>query len=440
MTGALCTAAPAAAAPHANGSRPDRPTSLAISPCHQRCASPALTSASSPRLTATVTDPDGGNLREVVFEVWNADHSTLVQSSAGTVTNVLSGTSESWQPELPEVDAATYTWRVRGCDVEGCGHWSGWFTVTTDTVNPDAPTVTSTDYPSGQYAGGPGVPGVFHFGTNGSTDVTGFLWSLDREPPGTSVAVGADGTADVTVTPETDFSHRLYVQSVDAAGNVSDVVTYSFLVTPPPNTVGTWPLDDGTGTTAVDSSGLGHDLTLHGGATWVPGHVGTGAVETDGGYLTADAPLLDTRRGFTVAGWAYLTDLSRDQVVLAEDGGFALAYRAGCGCWSFEMPDAGGTPVAARSDGPVAAGTWIHLAGVYDTAAHQLRIAVNGAFQPTMPAYSGQPVATGVLTAGAVVRDGQPADALTGDLDALGAYPRVLGDSEIVMLAHADEA
>ncbi|MHC4168510.1 MAG: hypothetical protein ACYSWQ_16280 [Planctomycetota bacterium] len=45
--------------------------------------------------------------------------------------------------------------------------------------------------------------------------------------------------------------------------------------------VGHWRFDEGSGTTAFDSSGNGNDGTLNGGPNWVVGYLG-GALEFDG--------------------------------------------------------------------------------------------------------------------------------------------------------------
>ena len=48
-----------------------------------------------------------------------------------------------------------------------------------------------------------------------------------------------------------------------------------------------WKFDEGSGTTAYDSSGNGYDGTLEGGATWADGRFG-GGIELDGtsGYVS----------------------------------------------------------------------------------------------------------------------------------------------------------
>jgi hypothetical protein len=61
--------------------------------------------------------------------------------------------------------------------------------------------------------------------------------------------------------------------------------------------VGQWKFDEGSGTTAYDSSGNGHDGTLVGGATWADGRFG-GGIELDGTSGYVEVPSFE--RGSTV--------------------------------------------------------------------------------------------------------------------------------------------
>jgi hypothetical protein len=71
-----------------------------------------------------------------------------------------------------------------------------------------------------------------------------------------------------------------------------------------PALTGWWKFDEGSGTTAKDSSGKGNDGTLNGAVTWVPGWRGTG-VEFDGtsGYVGTGKSLLNNAVDFTMCGW-----------------------------------------------------------------------------------------------------------------------------------------
>lgn len=66
-------------------------------------------------------------------------------------------------------------------------------------VDSNGPTVTSPDYPDGQFGGGTGDPGTFTF-SSAVPDAVSYTYSFDNAAPVT-VAAGADGTASVTLVP-----------------------------------------------------------------------------------------------------------------------------------------------------------------------------------------------------------------------------------------------
>jgi hypothetical protein len=67
--------------------------------------------------------------------------------------------------------------------------------------------------------------------------------------------------------------------------------------------VGQWKFDEGSGTTAYDSSGNGHDGTLVGGATWADGRFG-GGIELDGTSGYVEVPSFElTTETITFVAW-----------------------------------------------------------------------------------------------------------------------------------------
>ena len=99
-----------------------------------------------------------------------------------------------------------------------------------------------------------------------------------------------------------------------------------------PDLVGWWWFEEGTGTTAGDSSGYGNNGTLTGGAGWAAGYFGT-ALELDGvdGYV--DVPhneTLNTDDEATVMAWINTPRLETPgegyQGVIAKGNGAARSY------------------------------------------------------------------------------------------------------------------
>ena len=120
-----------------------------------------------------------------------------------------------------------------------------------------------------------------------------------------------------------------------------------------------WTFDEGTGTTAADSSGNGHTATLGAGATWTAGNVGTNAISLTGtatGVATATGPVVNTAGNFTVSAWVKLASLSGYQTVVSIAGtnvaGFFLQLRGDTGTFAFSrLPsDAAGRRCLCRID------------------------------------------------------------------------------------------
>lgn len=141
---------------------------------------------------------------------------------------------------------------------------------------------------------------------------------------------------------------------------------------------------------ANDGSWRANHLTPSEGTSYVPGVFGQ-AVKFDGNAAApAKALGANTRDSFTVQAWARLADDARTYTVFSQDGnrvsGYALQYRAESKRWSFgsHTQDADAAPmVKALSADQAVPGRWTHLAGVYDHAAGQLRLYVDGKLSGT---------------------------------------------------------
>ncbi|MCP2249588.1 LamG domain-containing protein [Lentzea aerocolonigenes] len=152
---------------------------------------------------------------------------------------------------------------------------------------------------------------------------------------------------------------------------------------------GHWKLNDGSGTTAVDSSGRNNTMTFTGTApTWIGGRNGAG-VSLDGSTASAETagPVIeDTSRSFTASAWVYAqAGVTGRRAVLAQDGtrmsAFSLSYDGDSGKWAVvqSSKDEDGAPSAVLLSTELAkTDRWTHLAVVHDAASKQLRLYVNG--------------------------------------------------------------
>jgi hypothetical protein len=160
------------------------------------------------------------------------------------------------------------------------------------------------------------------------------------------------------------------IDEVQADGSVATGDVWSF------NTgrlVAHWKLDDGTGSTAVDSAGSGYESRLVGDPTWTTGIIG-GALEFDGDgdYIEIiDSNDLHIENQITVSAWiktdtidkrwqAVVTKGDRSWRLQGQRRGYALEFA----CTGLIIPGSSWGSLYGKTD--VNDGKWHHVAGVYD--------------------------------------------------------------------------
>lgn len=194
---------------------PETPTDLAVTPAG---AGDFITST-TPTLSATVSDPDGGQVRGY-FEVTNG--ATVVWS--GTSTPVASGgTATIDVPAGKLTDGSIYTVSAWGQDdVDVRSATPAFETVIVDSIAPSV-SVASATFTNGQWSAT--LPSSDTLTLDGSGDTGGFHLDLD----GSTATVGADSQGDktLTYTPSAGW-HVLKVTPVDRAGNLGEPVTFSY--------------------------------------------------------------------------------------------------------------------------------------------------------------------------------------------------------------------
>jgi hypothetical protein len=190
--------------------------------------------------------------------------------------------------------------------------------------------------------------------------------------------------------------------------------------------------DEGSGTTASDSSGIGHDGTLSG-PTWVAGQTGQ-ALSFDGtdDYVTMslETGLPANNAAQTVAYWMNVASNpsgTQCAIDLHNDGSgsaLQLGFRNGnVTAWNH-----GGNVLAQAT--PPSAGAWHHVAYTYDGTTHTLSL--DGVSAGTSTA-SPQTAAVTSLVLGRW--NGGPGEYFGGKLDELRIYSRALSADEIAGIA-----
>lgn len=145
-----------------------------------------------------------------------------------------------------------------------------------------------------------------------------------------------------------------------------------------------WALDEGSGTSASDSSGKGHTMNLINGPTWVSGTVGSGALQCDGSNdygTTPDASDLRLPNDLALSFWMYKTveqpTVSTRMVgkgtSSGANGNYAVfTYANTGGKLLFQQNTPGGSWMNLVSGSATAVNTWYHVAAVKSGAVHSL--------------------------------------------------------------------
>ncbi|WP_329265027.1 alpha-L-arabinofuranosidase [Streptomyces sp. NBC_01478] len=202
-----------------------------------------------------------------------------------------------------------------------------------------------------------------------------------------------------------------------------------------------WTFDEGSGSSAADSSGNAHTAALQGTAAWDTGKIGAHSLSlTAGGNASATGPALDTSNAFSVAAWVNLGQLGGYQTAVSIDGqvvsAFYLGLRDDTGTFAFARlaSDATqGAAVAAAASAPTT-GAWTHLVGVSDPSAGVTRLYVNGVLEGETD-YDAGWAGTGDTAIGRALYGGGHVDQWHGLIDDVWMFPTALTSDQVATLA-----
>jgi len=166
------------------------------------------------------------------FQIWPVDSPSTV-TDATSITLPPGDTVSVSVPNSVFTDGGTYAWRVRDETSTAVSDWTTPCHFIRLLTSPSAPTITSAAFPA---TGSTPIRtyGTFTFSVPTPTRVVGFEYLLNGGLFGVGggnpyVPIGADGTATTPPLASGQWgTNILKVQSVDMAGDVSGVATYSF--------------------------------------------------------------------------------------------------------------------------------------------------------------------------------------------------------------------
>ncbi|MET8151420.1 LamG-like jellyroll fold domain-containing protein [Actinoplanes sp. NPDC049668] len=303
-----------------------------------------------------------------------------------------------------------------------------------------------------------GVPVLPSVSTNLTATFDGSRSTLDLYVNGVKASVSSTARAAVPLQP---WPSEVSLGAGSWKGEIDDVRVWSRTLHPEEiaagavTEAGRWELD-GNG---LDMSSMPAPRDLEDPAIndewWLEvGHLESdpGSARFDGTRSLAAAPSpIRTDQSFTVASWVNLSKMPNgNRTVVAQDGvnrsGFYLGVR-GFGTagfkWSFSLIDGDTTAsspmVHAEGASPLVdedIGSWVHLVGVYDAAAGQIRLYVDGVLAKSI-ARPARWNAAGALTVGrSRWYNTAPynTDFLSGSVDATRVYAGALTPSLVARL------
>ncbi|WP_328720335.1 LamG domain-containing protein [Streptomyces sp. NBC_00247] len=420
-------------------------------PCVSGADRPVVTWA--PALHAVLNDPAEDNAPgrddtvNAEFEVWWTDPDGVEQRLRDVASPYLpSGSTFSWDTSFdgPLPADTVISWHVRAHDGTAVSEWSDEGTsaceFVIDTVAPQAPVVTSAEFPENVFrSGGVGTYGTFRFSSPVDDDVVSYRYTLLGYPGVHVAATGPEHTAEVRLLA-TDSNQRLEVEAFDKAGHGSGTTNYNFYPSFASAPVAEWQLADVAGTrsaAAVSGTAARAGTGAVFGAPAPEGTALTSTVSLDGtghGFLTPGAPVVDTTKTFAVGGWVRPGATDRTMTVASQDADGAPAFTLGLrpgddgAQWSF------GAGAHRVTGGTPEADSWSYVLGLYDAETGLAHLYVNGK-ETGIPAAIDPARVTGAFQIGRARGKAGYRDRWQGEIGDLRAWDRVVVPAEITQLA-----
>jgi len=196
--------------------------------------------------------------------------------------------------------------------------------------------------------------------------------------------------------------------------------------------VGEWKLDEGTGTSANDTSGNANTGTLGTGSsapTWSTGKIGKGLNfdGTDDYVSVADSSSLSPSQ-VTVETWAKFNSIADGKTIVAKDKSSGQSYMIAIGVANagyLEFATYNGAWYGAKVlSSTISTNTWYHIVGSYDGT--NLRLYVNGVLQNTASGPASIDYTAGLsdkrLTIGRYYASGIGSNYFNGSVDEVKIY------------------
>ncbi len=284
-----------------------------------------------------------------------------------------------------------------------------------------------------------GVVTVAHSRITGASDIICKQSAISSISFGSSITLLSGSYNNVTSTKQNFSDQIVFFASNGTTG--ASVLARAPL--PPVDLRGHWAMEEGSGTTLVDSSAYGNDAATTGSPTWTTGVRGL-ALNLNGTsqYATApDDPSLDITDAITLAAWIRPGKVGTQYVIkkaiMNSTNGYELSLSSGTATPAqkvfvrFNQAISGNTyRLNSITSYPGDGTTWMHIAATYDGV--KIRIYINGVKEDSLTAAFSIAVNNFDLSIGAQSDGLSP---FQGLLDDARVYSRALSGAEIAALA-----
>ncbi|MFQ6026036.1 MAG: LamG-like jellyroll fold domain-containing protein [Dehalococcoidia bacterium] len=381
-------------------------------------------------------DPESGISSYNIYRDTQSGGSKVLIASVGG--SVLSFT------DSPPVPGVPYFYQVSAVNGVGLqGNKSNEASATTADAPPAAPTGLSA-------SGGDGTVNL-DWTDNSEGDLAGYnVYRASSSGGPYQLALGgglvsASAFSDSNVTNGNTYFYVVTAEDNGGAesGN-SSVVSATPAAPAPPvggDYVARWTFDEGSGSTASDSSSNGLHGTLINGPTWVPGISGTGLNydrDLEQTVLVNDGPALHFGSGgFSLVAWVAYTDATDSDILRKGSTAsgadwYKLEIINSTQTFRFDINTSEKLTTAVVSPGSYNDGQWHHVAGVRDVEGGQLRLYVDGQLVDTEVDPGGSTDNPSNLAIGS--KDTLNDDFMHGSLDEVAIYDRALTAQEVLDL------
>jgi len=380
---------------------------------------------------------------------------TSTDATSGILSYAIPALGTNWTSTPGALGVNTYSWsaapaapgtkNVTATNNASLVSANAPFTMTADDTAPTAGTVSYVD---GSTTGST-VSVSFTTGTDAGSGIGTRLLQRAAAPltgitcgtygAFTTVTNGTNPTSPVTDTISAGSCYKYQYVVSDQVGNQHVATSANVAHT----AFGAyWTFDQGTGTSATDSSGNGNTGTLQAAASWTTGNVGPYAVNLTGAtnsFVSTPAPVIDSSQSYSVSAWVKPSSITgNNKTIVAIDGSAISPFylQIAGGQYGFALRGSDSTASALTTANGVAAtvGTWTHLVAVHDDTANTVSLYVDGVLKGTT-SFNSPWKATGATTVGRAKWNGLPVDFFSGAIDDVHLYDRVLTPTEVTQLA-----